>query len=227
MNLLYTKLKKVSPLSREELFLFIFESSSGTVLQIVTHAGLTYSGTIINMGTTREDGKIIVLQLIDNKGNFNERVLHIPISRIESVELISKKDVINILSKGKITEGEQYEVSGKLEFKREAQQLSENILNIYGLNIGLPEMALPEDGFEINRALKLTRIIYRAISELLKEPDALASWKTKYNTIIFCDSEIFEVRGINNTLNIYFPFTDLDAPMIDQKELTVKLMSVL
>lgn len=227
MNTFYSKLKKVPALNKEELFLYVFENKPNTIIQIVSHAGLSYSGCIVNIGITRDDGKIIVLHLIDSKGNFTERILHIAINRIESVELINKKEIINILSKGKVTEGEQYEVSGKLEVKRDAQQLSDNILKTYGLNIGVPEITLPDDGFELNRILKLTRIIIQVISDLLKEEDALASWKIKYNTLVFSDSEVVDVKGINKALHIYFPFNDLNAPLMDQKELTEKLMSVL
>lgn len=227
MNTFYSKLKKVPALSKEELFLYVFENNPNTVIQIVSHAGLSYSGCIVNIGITRDDGKIIALHLTDGKGNFAERILHIAINRIESVELNNKKEIINILSKGKVTEGEQYEVSGKLEVKREAQQFSDNILKIYGVNIGVPEITLSDDGFELNRILKLTRIIQQVVSDLLKEEDALASWKIKYNTLVFSNSEMIDVKGINKALHIYFPFNDLNAPLIDQKELTEKLMSVL
>lgn len=227
MNLFYSKLKKVSAFSKEELFLYIFENSPDTVLQIVTHSGFTYSGCIINIGHTKEEGKIIVLQLSDDKGNLTERVLHVTLNRIESIELLNKKNILNILSKGKITEGEQYGISGKLEVKRDLQQHTENILKLYDVSIGVPEIVLPDDGFELNRILKLSGIIYQVITELFKESDARASWKVKYNTLVFTDSENFEVKGINNVLNIYFPFTDLDAPLIDQKELTLKMMLVL
>lgn len=227
MSLFYSKLKKVSAFSKEEIFLYIFENSPDTVLQIVTHSGFTYSGCVVNIGHTKEEGKIIVLQLSDNKGNLMERVIHVSLNRIESVELLNKKDILNILSKGKITEGEQYGISGKLEVKRGVRQQTENILKLYGVNIGVPEIILPEDGFELNRILKLSGIIFQAITGLLRESDALASWKVKYNTLVFTDSETFEVKGINNVLNIYFPFNDLDAPLIDQKELSLKMMAVL
>jgi hypothetical protein len=227
MNLFYSKLKKVSALSKEELFLYVFENRTDTVLKIVTHSGCTYTGCVINIGDTRDEGKNIVLQLKDKENNLVEHVLHIAINKIESVELINKKDILNVLSKGKITEGEQYEVSGKLEVKREIQQLSENILKTYHLNSGVPEIILPEDGFELNRILKLSRIIYQVISELLKEADALASWKMKYHNLIFTNADELEVKGVSAALHICFPFNDLDAPFIDPSELNRKLMGVL
>jgi len=227
MNTFYSNLKKVPALSKEELFLYLLENNPETVIQIVTHAGFSYSGCIVNIGITRDEGRIIVLQLIGSKGDFTERILHIAINKIESVELFNKKEIINILSKGSVTEGIQYDVSGKLEVKRAAQELSDSILKSYSLNIGVPEITLPDNGFELNRILKLTGIIQQVISELLKEEDALASWKTKYNSIIFSNSEVVDVKGIQKALYIYFPFYDLNAPLIEPKKLTIKLMSVL
>ncbi len=227
MNIFYSKLKKVPSLNKEELFLYIFESSPDSIIQIVTHAGLTYSGCIVNIGITRDEGKTIILNLIDNKGNFADRILHISINRIESVELINKKEIIEILSRGKITEGEHYEISGKLEVKREIQGLSDSLLKIYGLNIGVPEITIPDDGFKLNRISKLIGIIQKVFQDILKEEDALASWKTKYNSIVFDEGEYLDVKGAASVLHIYFPFNNLDAPLIEQKELTHKLMSVL
>lgn len=227
MNLLYSKLKKVTPLNKEELFLYIFERGLDATIEIITNSGFTHSGCLVNYGVTRDEGKIIVLQISDNKGGFLDRVIHIAINKIETVTLNNNKNILDILSKGEIKDGVQYEISGKLEVKREVQQLTDTILKTYNLNIGVPDIILPEDGLQLNRILKNTRIIFQSITELLKEQDALASWKKKYNSIAFTDYDVFEINGKGSVLTIYFPFNNLNAPLIDEKEMTLKLMSVL
>ena len=84
-----------------------------------------------------------------------------------------------------------------------------------------------EDGFVLNRIFKTIRIIQGAMIELLKEEDVLGAWKAKYNEIVFVDQETMDVKRIDKALTLYYPFNNVDAPLIKQEAFTSKLLSTL
>jgi hypothetical protein len=128
---------------------------------------------------------------------------------------------------GKITKGEQYEISGKLEVKREFQSFSEAIFNTHAVPVGVPTMELPADGQQLNRVLKLTQKIQQVIIDLLKEEDARTSWKARYNKIVFVNNKTLEVKGVNDSIEIHFAFDNITAPEISAEALTEGLMTIL
>jgi hypothetical protein len=175
----------------------------------------------------KNEEMFLVLQITDERKQVTNRFVHLSLHKIASVELIEPADLINILSLGKKTKGEQYEVSGKLAVQREFQSFAEIIFNTDAIAIGAPTMELPADGLQLNRILKLTQKIQQVIIELLKEEDARNSWKDRYNKIVFINNDILAVKGVNDTVEIHFAFDNLNAPEISAEALAELLMSIL
>jgi hypothetical protein len=228
MSDLQTKLKTVPAINKQELFFYIIQHAPTTSLRIVMDAGLAYTGIVLNVGSARIDDAIVTFQISEPNGRLTNRVLHISIHKIESVELLgAENELINILSLGKASKNEAYEVSGKLEVNRALKSFSESILKATGVEAGVPDIVLPTDGLALNRVLKLTKKIELAIIELLKEKDAKLNWKEKYSKIAFVDAAHLEVMGNKKSVQRHFPFNDVNQSEISTKELTDKLMSIL
>jgi hypothetical protein len=228
MSDLQTKLKTVPAINKQELFFYIIQHAPTTSLRIVTDAGLAYNGIILNVGSARMDDAIVTFQISEPNGRLTNRVLHLSIHKIESAELTgNENELINILSLGKVYKNETYEVSGKLEVNRVLKSFSESILKATGVEVGVPDIMLPTDGLALNRVLKLTKKIESTVIDLLKEEDAKLNWKEKYNKIAFVDAANLEVSGNKKSVQIHFPFSDVNQSEISTKELTDKLMSIL
>jgi hypothetical protein len=228
MNVLQSKLKTVPAIDKQELFFYILQHAPSVSLRITTDAGLSYTGLILNVGNARMDSPILTFQISEPNGQLTNRVLHLSVHKIESVELLANEnELISILSLGRVSKNEVYEISGKLEVQREFKTFSDSILNSSGVNVGAPEMTLPTDGLALNRIIKLTKKIQQAIIDLLKEEDAKVNWKAKYSKIAFINADRLEVTGSNNSVQIHFPFNDLNQSEVSAKDLTDKLMSIL
>jgi hypothetical protein len=228
MSDLQSKLKTVPAINKQELFFYIIQHAPTVSLKIVTDAGLSYTGIVLNVGSARMDDAIIAFQISEPNGRLTNRVLHLSIHKIESVELLgAENELINILSLGKVSKNEIYEVSGKLEVNRALKSFSESILEATGVEVGVPDIMLPTDGLALNRVLKLTKKIELTLIDLLKEKDAKLNWKEKYSKIAFVEAAHLEVIGNKKSVQIHFPFNDVNQSEISAKELTDKLMSIL
>jgi hypothetical protein len=228
MSDLQSKLKAVPAINKPELFFYIIQHAPATSIRIVTEAGLSYTGMVLNVGNARMDDTFITLQISEPNGRFTNRVLHISVHKIESVELIgAENELISILSLGKVSKNEVYEISGKLEVNRALKSFSESISKATGVEVGVPDVTLPTDGHALNRVLRLTKKIESVITDLLKEKDAKLNWKEKYSKIAFIEAANLEVMGNKKSVQIYFPFCDVNQSEISTKELTDKLMSIL
>jgi hypothetical protein len=227
MSPLNTALKTVPAIDKQELLFYISANFPDSAIRIATDAGLSHAGKLISIGKVKNDEAFLVLQITDERNQATNRFVHLSSHKIASIELIDPADVVNILSLGKITKGEQYEISGKLEVKREFQSFSEAIFNTHAVPVGVPTMELPADGQQLNRVLKLTQKIQQVIIDLLKEEDARTSWKARYNKIVFINSKTLEVKGVNDTVEIHFTFNNITAPEISAEALTEALMAVL
>jgi hypothetical protein len=227
MNTLQSKLKTIPAIDKQELFFYIAQHTPSVTLKVITDSGQTYTGVVLSVGNTRTE-TILTFQLMEGNSQLTNRVLHLSVHKIESVELLANEnDVISILSLGRVSKNEIYEASGKLEVQREFKAFSDAILSASGVNVGIPEMTLPTDGLALNRVLKLTKKIQQVIIDLLKEEDAKTNWKAKYSKIAFVNADRLEVTASNDSVKIHFPFNDLNQSEISTEELTNKLMSVL
>jgi hypothetical protein len=220
-------LKSVPAINKQELLFHIAEHFPAIVLCITTDAGRSYTGVVLTIGKVRNEEAFLVLQVTDDRNQLTTRFLHLTVGKIESIELINPENLVNILSLGKLTKVETYEISGKLAVQRGFQLFSEAIFNAHAINVGVPGMELPTDGLQLNRVLKLTQKIQQVIIDLLKEEDALSGWKASYNKISFINKDTLEVKGVNDLVEIYFPFENIDAPEISTEKLTDLLMSIL
>lgn len=228
MDTTYIKLRKVPAITKQELLIYIAAQNIETPLKIATQSGLSYNGFVLNTGNTKEEGVMLTLQLLNQKNELTNSVLQIAVSKIESIEIVGEKDIINILSLGRITAASAYEPAGKLELQRAFKIFADTINAAYSLNISAPQMEeLPSDGIILGRILKLTKTVQQTVMDLLKEADALDSWKAKYDKILFLNSDALDVKVADATLNICFAFNDIDTPEISQKNLTDQLLSVL
>jgi hypothetical protein len=228
MNTLQSKLKAVPAIDKQELLFYIAQHAPTVSVKVITDSGQTYDGAVLNVGNARNEGSIVTFQLAESRGQLSNRVLHISVHKIESIELLAdENDVISILSLGRVSKNETYETSGKLEVQREFKVFSDSIASASGVNVGVPEMTLPTDGLALNRIVKLTKKIQQIVIDLLKEEDAKINWKAKYSKIAFVDAERLEVTGNNDTVQIHFPFGDINKSEIAGEELMTKLMSVL
>ena len=227
MDTVFTKLKKVPAISKQELLIYIAGKGSPINLKIITTAGFVYYGLVVNVGNTKEEGVVLILQTVNEKSGAANGLLHIAVSNIESIEITNEKDAMVVFSLGKIAAAQEYTVSGKLDVNRAFKTFADTIAGTHGITVGMPEMELPTDGFALNRILKLTQTIQQAINDLLKEEDARESWKEKYNKLIFSNGDGLRVTGALPSITIHFPFNDVNTPEISVKDLTDKLMAVL
>lgn len=230
MSKLNTTLKTVPAIDKQELLFYIAAHFPDSALRISTDSGLSYEGVLLTIGKVRNEEVFLVLQITEERNRFidlTNRFVHLSLHKIASIELINPADLVNILSLGKATKGEQYETSGKLEVKRGFQSFSEAILNAHAVPVGVPAMELPEDGQQLNRILKLTQKIQQVIIDLFKEEDARSSWKARYSKIVFINNSTLEVKGVNDSIEIHFAFDNITAPEISTEALNEALMSVL
>jgi hypothetical protein len=227
MSQLNTTLKSVPAIDKQELLFYIAAHFPDSILRIATDSGFSHEGILLSIGKVKNDDAFLVLQTTDERNRLNNRFVHLSIHKIASIELIDPADLVNILSLGKSTKGEQYESSGKLEVKRGFQTFSETIFNTHAVPVGVPTMELPADGQQLNRILKLTQKIQQVILDLLKEEDARTSWKARYNKIVFINNETLEVKGVNDSVEIHFAFDNITAPEISAEALTGLLMGIL
>jgi len=227
MSKLNNALKSVSAIDKQELLFYVAEHFPDSKLRVATDSGHSHEGILLTIGKVKNDDVFLVIQIIDERYQSTNRFVHLSLHKIASIELIDPADVVNILSLGKMTKGEQYKISGKLEVRRGFQSFSETIFNTYAIPVGVPTMELPEDGLQLNRVLKLTQKIQDAIINLLKEEDARASWKARYNKITFINNDTFDVKGVNDAIEIHFAFDNITAPEISTEALTGRLMDIL
>jgi hypothetical protein len=227
MNKLNTTLKSVPAITKQELLFHIAEHFPAELVKITIDAGLFYEGLILSVGKVKNEEVFLVLQITDERKQVTNRFVHLSLHKIAAIELIEPADLINILSQGKKTKGEQYEASGKLAVQRGFQSFSETIFNTHAVAVGVPTMELPADGLQLNRILKLTQKIQQVILELFKEEDARISWNERYNKIVFINNDTLSVKGVNNTVEIHFSFDNINAPEIAAEDLTTLLMGIL
>ena len=227
MNQYLTSLQSVPAINTQELLFHLAAHFPDETLKISTAAGFTYTGRLISISKVRNDEVVLALQITNEQNTLTNNCLHLPIHKIESVELINPADLIHVLSLGKKVKEESYEASGKLEVQRTVQQFSTAIADVHAVNIGIPAITLPTDGLQLNRILKLTQKIQQVIIDLLKEEDARNSWKARYNKIAFINKDTTDVKGVNDTIEIYFPFENIHAPEIAAGELTNQLLAIL
>jgi hypothetical protein len=222
------KLKKVPAVNSQELLIYLAGLDEGPILKIVTKSGFIYSGFALSVGDTRQDGTMLILQLIAQRNEITNGVLHIAVANIESIELPQDNHTISNLSLGKITANAQYNISGRLDVLRGFKAFADSINNNFGLAIAAPEMAqLSSDGHALGRILKMAQTIQQSFEAVFKEEDARNSFKASYKKIAFANAAGFEVRGENAIITIGFPFDDVTAPEISQQELIDKILSVL
>lgn len=227
MNQYITTLKSVPAINRQELLFHLAAHLPDETLKITTEAGFTYTGRLISIGKVRNDEVVLALQITDDKNTLTNNFLHLSLHKIESVELINPADLVHVLSLGKKVKEESYEASGKLEVQRALQQFPIIISDTHAVNVGVPTITLPADGLQLNRILKLTQKIQQVIINLFKEEDALNSWKTHYNKISFINKDTADLKGVNDTIEIYFPFENIHAPQVSTEQLTNQLLAVL
>jgi hypothetical protein len=227
MSTLNTVLKTVPAIDKQELLFYIAAQFPGSALRIATDAGLSHEGILLTIGKVKNDDAFLVLQITGERREVTNRFVHLSLHKIASIELIDPADLVNILSLGKITKGEQYETSGKLAVQRGFQSFSEAIFNTRAVQVGVPAMELPEDGRQLNRVLKLTQKIQQVMIDLLKEEDARSSWKARYHKITFINNNTLEVKGVNDSVEIHFGFNDINAPEMTAEALTRLLMGIL
>jgi len=227
MSQLITALESVPAITKEELLFYVAANFPSEPLRITIDSGLSYEGLLLSIGKAKNEEVCLVLQLTDERNQSTNRFVHLSLHKIASIELINPSDLVNVLSLGKLTKGEQYEISGKLEVKRGFQSFSEAILTAHAVPVGVPTMELPEDGLQLNRVLKLTKKIQQVIVDLLKEEDARTSWKARYNKIAFINNETLDVKAVNDSVEIHFAFDNIHAPEVATDKLTGLLMEIL
>jgi len=227
MNKLNTALKSVPAIDKQELLFYIAAHFPDTIVKIATDSGFSYEGVLLSIGKVRNDDVVLALQITDERKDVTNSFVHLGIHKITAIELINPADLVNILSLGKASKGEQYEAIGKLAVQRAFQSFSETIFNTHGVQVGVPAMELPTDGLELNRVLKLTQKIQQAIIDLFKEEDALTSWKARYNKIVFVNSDKLEVKGVNDSVEILFAFNNINVPEVSAEVLTQLLTGIL
>ncbi|THU37038.1 hypothetical protein FAM09_18970 [Niastella caeni] len=227
MSKLNNALRSVPAIDKQELLFYIAEHFPETTLRIATDSGHSYGGILLTIGKVKKDDAFLVLQIIDERHQLTDRFIHLSLHKVASIEMIDPADLVNILSLGKITTGEQYEISGKLEVRRAFQSFSETIFNTCAVPVEVPAMELPEDGQQLNRVLKLTQKIQDVIIDLLKEEDARTSWKARYTKIVFINNNTLDVKGMNDSIEIHFAFNNITAPEISAEALNGMLMGIL
>jgi hypothetical protein len=136
MGKLNTALQSVPAITRQELLFYIAANFPAEPLRITIDSGLSYEGLLLTIGKVKNEEVYLVLQITDERNQSTNRFVHLSLHKVASIELINPADLVNILSLGKITKGEQYEISGKLEVKRGFQSFSEAIFNTHAVPVG-------------------------------------------------------------------------------------------
>jgi hypothetical protein len=227
MSKLNTALKSVPAIDKQELLFYIAAQFPDSDLRIATDSGLSYEGIILTIGKVKNDDAFLVLQINGEREEVTNRFIHLSLHKIESIELVDPPNLVNILSLGRITKAEQYEISGKLAVQRGFESFSAAIFNTHAIQVGVPAMELPADGRQLNRILKLTQKIQQVIIDLLREEDARTNWKARYNKIVFINNNTLEVKAVNDSVEIHFPFDNINAPEIAAEDLARLLMRIL
>lgn len=220
--LLSNIIKKVPLYNKEELLLYIVENSIEVLLKITTHSGNIFKGYVLNITEVKDEGTVTVIQLIDQNN-----ILHLALKNIESIVFYNSDNIINILSKGKIKSPKTYEVSNKLDVKRNFKKFHENIFDKTNVSVGIPLIKLPNNGKQLNRIYTLTKKIEESLTLLLQQEDAKESWTSKFTKIAFVDHSSLKVSCNNAILKIYFPFTNLDSPEISNTDLNTQILNLL
>jgi hypothetical protein len=223
--MLHHKLQTVPAINKQELLIYLQKHQPNSAIKIVTDSGIQYLGVVLNVGKTIGDDFVLTLQIVTPKNELTPSVLHLAIAKIESIEIVNEAETI--LSLGKINQQIVYRESSKIETQRQLQDFAKTILNETTVNVGTPNIELPENRQSLNRIIKLTTSIQTVILELLKADDAKSSWKTNYTSIAFIENNTIGVIGNNGCLTILFPFSAIEAKEIDSEELTDKLLAVL
>ena len=221
-----TALKTVPAVDRQELLFYIADHCPDAVVKLATNFGFAYTGLIRSIGKLKTDEAILILQITGEKQEVTNNYVHLSLYTIASVALVEPADVLNIFSLGKAITG-QYEPTGKLAVQREFQSFSTTIFDAFGVQVGVPVMELPADGMQLGRIVKTTQKIQQAIVELLKDEDALGSWKDRYNKIAFVNKTNLAVTAVNDMVEIGFAFDHVQAPEISVTELNRLLMGIL
>lgn len=227
MDTAFLTLQKVPAISKQELLLYIAGQPNPVLVKISTRAGFVYNGYVANIGTVKEEGAVLVLEVLTDKNQPTGRFLHLALASIEAVELQNEAAAISLFSLGTMAPAQHYSVSGKLEILRAFKAFDDTIYAAYGLHTGVPQMELPEEGLALNRIGKLTAIILQVVLDLLKAADAQTSWQKKYNSIVFVNKGDLQVEDQSPALHIHFPFTAIETPEIVAKELNRLLLAVL
>ncbi|NMH86442.1 hypothetical protein [Flavivirga algicola] len=225
--LLHDKLKKVPVYSKQELLLYIHDQEASTTIQIVTNSGQVHKGIVLNINDVKDEGYVLMLQCIDYNQKITNSALHIAIRKIESIEFLEDQNILGVLSKGTVFESKVYEVSGKLQVKKALQKFSDIIFETSNVRVGVPNIIFPTDGKQLNRVLQLTELLQNIILNILKEEDAHISWKSNYDSMAFVESDKLKIIKSDNTMEIHFPFTDLELPEIPIEETTSQILAVL
>jgi hypothetical protein len=223
--MLLHKLQSVPAINKQELLLFLKTHQPSTTIKIVTNSGQNYHGVVLNVGKAVGDDFILTLQIVSIKNEVTQNVLHLSITKIESIEIFNEAETI--LSLGKIDLQITYEESSKIETQRHLQNFAETIQIETTITVGIPEIALPENRKSLNRIIKLTSSIQTVIIEILKADDAKNSWKSSYTSIKFIENNTLEVKRNMTCLEIHFSFNDIEAKEINVIELRNQLFAVL
>ncbi|WP_109438082.1 MULTISPECIES: hypothetical protein [Aquimarina] len=223
--MLKNKIKKVPVYNKQELLSYLAEKEESTLVIIVTSSGKTYKGIVVKVEGKDKD-VILLLQIVSPEDIITENILHITIDKIESLEFIESQNVLNILSKGTVFD-KIYDTSGKLQVKKALRRFSDVLQDTYGLKIGAPKIILPTNGYELNRVLQLTEQLQHIMVNILEEEDALISWKASYDSITFIDDDSLKVIQNYKTIEIHFPFTNINLPEMPAKEVTAMILNVL
>lgn len=226
-NLIDINFAKISAISKREFLFFIVNNSPETIIQINTLSNRNYNALVVNIGITKEDGTNVTFKLYDTNNRPTENYIHINLNHIESLQIYNQDHAINILSLGTWSNNTSYTETSKLEVQRCFLEFPKNILNLTTINVGELQMDLPENKLALNRVLKTTHVIQKAIEVLLLEDDAKQSWKQKYNSIQFIDSDSFDIKAEARKVIICFHFTNLTAKEIEQQLVINKLMVIL
>jgi hypothetical protein len=227
MSDLKNELQSVPAVSKQELLFYIAVKSPLNVIRIITISGAVHTGVLKNIGSVKNTETNLVLQIMDERSGLLHRFVHLDVHRIESIEIVQTDDIVKLLSLGKIIKNLTYEASGKLEVQRAFQKFAATILEATTVNVEIPKITLPEDGLKLNRILKLTGSIQVVLIELLQQQDARENWATRFKGMAFVQSDDLQVKQEKDILEIHFPFENLNAPEIAEKELMHALLTIL
>jgi hypothetical protein len=227
MDFMYKKLSKTPALSKQEFLHYILQVAPQVRLLITTNSGSQHSGLIVNVGHTQLDGGVAMFQLYNSSPQLTTKLLHIALTRIESLELPDDCDSVAIASQGSAAKSIVYTESNKIEVQRKLKNFTATILSTCKIDVGIPFINLPTNALALGRILKLTTVIQHTIEHILLQPDALQSWQHKYNSIMFKEATQLAIVGVANCVEIHFSFNNVDSPEINEAELTAGLMQLL